>query len=276
MLHHSFCHLPGIGRVKETRLWERGILTWDHALSRLDPAGKGNRKLLEGVETSRARLEERDCRYFSRCLPSDQQFRLFGAFRETAVYLDIETTGLSPWDNITTIATWDGRQIRYYVQGHNLEAFVSDIEAYGLIITFNGKTFDLPFLRARLGCPLDQAHIDLRYVLASLGYKGGLKKCEKALGLDRGELDGVDGSLAILLWEDYCKTGNTRALETLLAYNIEDVVNLETLMVLCYNRKAAELGMPAQLPEPPRPPIPCSPDTVLVRRLTARAFSPWG
>ena len=89
-----------------------------------------------------------------------------------------------------------------------------------------------PFLRDRLGCPLDQAHIDLRYVLASLGYKGGLKKCETALGIDRGDLDGVDGSLAVLLWEEYRKTGSPKALDTLLAYNIEDVVNLETLMVL--------------------------------------------
>jgi len=275
MLDQSFCHLPGIGRVKENQLWERGILNWEDARTRLDSDCKGDRALLEGIEESRRRLAKGDSRYFGRALPSDQQFRLFEAFRNNIVYLDIETTGLSVWDEVTTIATWDGNRIKTYIQGQNLEEFPSDIEAYGLIVTFNGKTFDLPFLRNRLGCPLDHAHIDLRYVLSSLGYKGGLKKCENALGIHRGDLDGVDGSLAILLWEEYGKTGSPKALETLLAYNIEDVVNLETLMVQAYNMKLSELGCRGQLPEPIRPRIPFEPDRTLVRRLSALSFSPW-
>ncbi len=32
-------------------------------------------------------------------------------------------------------------------------------------------------------------------MIKSLGLKGGLKKCEKAMGIDRQELDGVDGYL---------------------------------------------------------------------------------
>ena len=274
MLEQSFCHLPGIGRIKEKQLWDRGIDTWSDAVKYLDPALKANQGLLQGVSSSMDRLKQGDSRYFNQCLPSDQQYRLFEPFRQTAVYLDIETTGLSPWDRITTIATWDGREIRTYIQGQNLEEFSRDIEDYGLLITYNGKTFDLPFLRERLGCPLDQAHIDLRYVLAGLGYKGGLKKCEKALGLDRGDLDGVDGSLAVLLWDEYRRTENPKALETLLAYNIEDVINLEAIMVLVYNMKVSELEKNGHLPEPQRPDIPFSPDVNLVRRLSARAFGP--
>ena len=73
------------------------------------------------------------------------------------------------------------------------------------------------------------------HVLRSLGITGGLKGCEKKLGIDRKELDGVDGYFAVLLWREYLKSGNRAALDTLLAYNIEDVVNLETLMVIAYN-----------------------------------------
>ena len=36
------------------------------------------------------------------------------------------------------------------------------------------------------------------------------------------------------------RNNNNKALETLLAYNIQDVVNLETLMVLSYNLKLRE------------------------------------
>jgi uncharacterized protein YprB with RNaseH-like and TPR domain len=41
--------------------------------------------------------------------------------------------------------------------------------------------------------------IDLRYILKSMGFKGGLKGCEKQLGMDRGDLAGVDGLLAVYL-----------------------------------------------------------------------------
>ena len=80
----------------------------------------------------------------------------------------------------------------------------------------------------------------MRYLLRSLGYTGGLKGCEKKAGIDRGELDGLDGYSAVLLWNDYQRNKNPKSLETLLAYNIQDVVNLENLMVLSYNLKLKE------------------------------------
>lgn len=267
MLTHTFCHLPGIGPAKEQRLWDRGILTWEQALADSD-----TQSFCSGLLESKDSLARGDAAYFADRLPAGQQYRLFNAFGHTAVYLDIETTGLSPWDEITTIALYDGKKVKYYIQGDNLEQFTTDIEDYGLIITFNGKTFDLPFLRSRLGCPLDQAHIDLRYVLAGLGFKGGLKKCEKAMGIDRGDLDGVDGSFAVILWHEYQKTGNPNALETLLAYNIEDVINLETLMVQAYNMKIQDMNIAQAIPTPPGIKNPLSPDMSLVDRLRSSVF----
>jgi uncharacterized protein YprB with RNaseH-like and TPR domain len=87
---------------------------------------------------------------------------------------------------------------------------------------------------------MDHVHIDLRYVLASLGYRGGLKGCERMLGIDRGDLEGIDGYFAVLLWDDFKRKGNQKALDTLLAYNTLDVVNLETLMVAAYNGKLTD------------------------------------
>jgi uncharacterized protein YprB with RNaseH-like and TPR domain len=106
---------------------------------------------------------------------------------------------------------------------------------------------------------MDHAHIDLRYVLASIGYSGGLKKCEKRLGIDRGDLIDVDGYFAVLLWQDYDVAGNAKALDTLLAYNVLDVVNLETLMIIAHNHKLQ--GTPFEdshslaLPSPPENPF---------------------
>ncbi len=273
MLEHTFCHLPGVGPATEQKLWEKGILTWKDALRKLDKPGLKNERICAGILESLNRLALGDATYFASTLPAGQQYRLFKHFRQTAVFLDIETTGLSPWDKITTIALYDGTSVRHYVQGDNLDQFATDIQAYGLIITYNGKTFDLPFIRARMNCPLDQAHIDLRYVLSGLGFKGGLKRCEKAMGIDRGDLDGVDGSFAIVLWQEYCNTGNPRALDTLLAYNIEDVINLETLMVRAYNMNLTAMGFQNILPEPSPVENPFSPDLRLVDQLRPSAFA---
>lgn len=190
------------------------------------------------VRESLDRLEEGDPRYFSDNLPSNQQWRLFPEFRDSMIYLDIETTGVSgPENAITTIATYDGETIVYYVKDYNLDSFKYDMERYKVVVTYNGRCFDVPFIERYLGVSMPRAHIDLRFVLKSLGYGGGLKGCEKKLGIDREELDGVDGFLAVLLWQDFKHNNNIRALETLLAYNILDAVNLETLMVMAYNLK---------------------------------------
>lgn len=58
--------------------------------------------------------------------------------------------------------------------------------------------------------------------------KGGLKAVERKLGIGR-QTQGIDGWMAVQLWWDYINNCNATALETLLLYNREDVVNLQTL-----------------------------------------------
>ena len=47
---------------------------------------------------------------------------------------------------ITTIATYDGNNIRYYINGQNLDKFINDVSNYKILITYNGKSFDIPFI----------------------------------------------------------------------------------------------------------------------------------
>ncbi|MEE9268698.1 MAG: ribonuclease H-like domain-containing protein [Candidatus Krumholzibacteria bacterium] len=225
------------------------------------------------MKRSLAELDGGNSRFFYDSLPPEEQWRLFAEFRHSAAYLDIETTGVSGMDRITTIALYDGRDIRCYVRGRNLDEFKSDIRSYGLLVTYNGKCFDVPFIQRALGIRIDVAHIDLRYVLRSLGYSGGLKGCEKQIGIDRGDLEGLDGYFAVILWNDFIRNRNERALETLLAYNVEDVVNLEALMIHAYNRKlgATPFGLSGRYPLPTSPQIPFKPDAATINRLR-RAF----
>jgi hypothetical protein len=69
------------------------------------------------------------------------------------------------------------------------------------------------------------------------------------------------------------RTG-TGALETLLAYNILDAVNLETLMVCAYNLKIKDtpFGETHQLPMPTVPRNPFDPDVKTMRRIADQYY----
>ena len=272
MLENTFCHAPGIGPTTEQKLWNAGFLSWGDVING-DSLPLGPRKteaLKRRLDESIAHLANGNPAFFYERLPSDQQWRLFPHFTDSVAYFDIETTGLRPLeDYITTIVLYDGESLRHYVQEDNLREFNKAIEPYHLIVTYNGKSFDAPFVRNYLGGSIDQAHIDLRYVLGSLGFRGGLKGCEQQLGIVRNGAEEIDGYFAVLLWFDYYRNGNERALETLLAYNAMDVVNLETLMVMAYNLKVQETPFATshELPVPVQPDIPFTPDAETVGRI---------
>jgi len=272
MVRNTFCHIPHVGTFTERRLWSAGIRDWDAFRASADPPLSPARTQLvaQHLDESASHLENENPGYFYERLAANQHWRLFREFRRSIAYLDIETTGLgSPGDHVTTIALYDGRSVHTYVHGRNLDDFADDVRDCRLLVTYNGKQFDLPFIRNFMGLRLGQAHIDLRFVLAALGYKGGLKGCEKKLGLSRGDLEGVDGFFAVLLWQDYQEHRNAAALETLLAYNVEDVVNLETLMVLAYNMKLKETPFAGThaLAIPARPDVPFQADRETIERI---------
>ncbi len=260
MLNRTFCHLHGISTRREKSLWHHGVERWDDFA---DP------RHLDELEKSRQAIADDDAAFFASRLASKERWRIFPTFRHRTAYLDIETTGFAADTNkVTSIALYDGEQILYYVQGENLDDFIRDIASYQQIVTYNGTGFDIPFLERTLGCRFPQAHLDLRYILAALGLRGGLKGCEHQLGLDRGDLEGVDGYFAVLLWQEYQRSGDPKARETLLAYNIEDVVNLETLMVIAYNRHLAATPFADEtLSLPERPEIPFTPHLPLIEKL---------
>lgn len=274
MLTNTFIHIQGIGLKTEIELWQAGAKNWDNFASN-PPDNIAPAKVAyinEALAESRSNLASHPS-YFTRLLPASQHWRIFPHFRDKTAYLDIETTGLGDSCDITTIALYDGQTIYYYVQGENLAEFARDIHEYEVLVSYNGKSFDIPVIERFFNITLDMAHIDLRYVLNSLGFKGGLKGCEKQLGLSRGNLDGVDGYMAVLLWQFYQQSGERRALETLLAYNIMDTVNLELLMIEAYNRNLAKTPFHQNktLPRPNQPPIPFTPDPDLIARLSHSA-----
>jgi len=240
MLINTFCHIPGIGAKTEEKLWNAGIHNWDMFQEKeIHPFSKRKvESILPVLRESKEHLVNRNPYFFGQYLPVNQYWRLFPEFRDSIAYIDIETTGLENWCNeITTIALYDGQMIHTYVNGRNLDDFVRDIDRYKVIVTYNGRCFDVPFIEQYFRIRLDQVHIDLRFILKSLGFSGGLKGCERQMGIDRGDLADMDGYYAVILWNEYQRTGDKRKLSLLLEYNSADAKNLEALMVNAYNMK---------------------------------------
>jgi len=122
------------------------------------------------------------------------------------------------------------------VNGVNLNRFETAIASYELVTTFNGSLFDLPVIRRHFPhIALPPVHIDLRFLLKRLGYRGGLKAIEKRFSLTRAaEINGMNGYDAVKLWTAY-QQGELSALERLVQYNTADIVHLEPLMERGYH-----------------------------------------
>jgi uncharacterized protein YprB with RNaseH-like and TPR domain len=257
MLCHTFQHIPGLGERRERTLWRRGISTWDDFLAAPQRSGlpAALRRDAEAViHLSQEALRRGNIYFFAQLLPVREHWRLYGDFQASTAYLDIETGPLGHGrQGITVVGLFDGQEFRSFVRGDNLHTLEDHLRRYDLLVTFNGKSFDLPVIERDLGIPIYQAQIDLRPFLHQLGYHGGLKRIERQWGIDReDEIAGLTGFDAVLLWARY-RHGDAAALQRLIAYNRADVVNLEVLLRRGYAlardraRAAADQTVPARV-----------------------------
>jgi uncharacterized protein len=245
MLKSSFSHINGISAKIENHLWNNGIRHWDDFLEQKyrfsDDLPKSKlEKIEKGIFESKEALAKNDLSYFKSLLKPKEHWRLCNMGK--IAYVDIETTGLSRWsDEITLIGIYDGVIPYLYVNGKNLEEAEGKLKEFDIVVTFNGKQFDMPFIEQRFSCKYDAIHLDLRYMLRELGLQGGLKSIENQLGIHRdSDLHGVDGFEAVRLWYQY-KRGNQSALQKLLRYNEQDIINLKFLLQYYLDQKQKHL-----------------------------------
>ncbi len=231
-LEQSFVPVEGVGQTTERRLWEAGVTSWEAFGRDLNIRGVGERttdRIEQFVAEAPERLDRRDGRYFEDRLPSGERFRMYDTFRDETACFDIETTGLEPSrSKVTTVSVHRGGETTTLVRGEDLTADrVADLLDAPLLVSFNGRQFDVPFLEDEFDLSLDAAHLDLRYSCSSLGLTGGLKAVERAIGIERDRPD-ISGRDAVRLWREY-ERGDDGSLETLVSYNRDDAVNLLAL-----------------------------------------------
>lgn len=250
-MRSTFCLLDGVGAGLEKRLWKEGILSWADFISAEDmPYISPERKSrFDGaLMFAQGELDACNSRYFADVLPRGEHWRLFEEFREGAVCLDIETNGMAPGrgGHATMVGLYDGRQYKCLVRGEDLtpDALEEELSRYGLLVTFFGSAFDVPFLKATMrGLDFGMPHFDLCMGARRLGMKGGLKRLEPMFGIERPEcVKGVSSYDAVLLWQ-YYKDGSDEALDMLKLYNQEDTVNLARMADEIYARLRAGTGI---------------------------------
>jgi uncharacterized protein YprB with RNaseH-like and TPR domain len=249
-IDQSFIPVSGVGEATERSLWEAGVTCWEE----FDPdlVGPTTAERIEAfLAEATDRLAREDADYFDARLPSGECWRLYGNFRSDAVFFDIETTGLDhDSDRVTTVSLHRGGGTTTLVRGDDLTAGAlrDRLADAPLLVTFNGKRFDVPFLETSFGLDLDRPHLDLMYACRSLDLTGGLKAVERDLGIERDRPD-LSGRDAVRLWHEY-EAGDRGALDTLVAYNRDDAVNLRALAdrvsARLHRRRVPETG-----PAPP-------------------------
>ncbi len=144
-------------------------------------------------------------------------------------YLDIETSFAGDVTLFGLMRGASGPLIQLVGSAITRDGIESTLKGLDTMCTFNGESFDLPVLRRAFGIGLIERFrsLDLSLECRKVGIRGGLKRIENGMQIPR-RLRGVNGYDAMLLWERWEK-GEREALEILLEYNRDDVINLALL-----------------------------------------------
>jgi len=237
--------LYGIGEKTEAELKKRGYRTIVD-LTRHPKWRKAAREFLRLLDMNDCkRLQEVMWRGIPKSHPLS--FRLAGLKRdEEFAIIDIETMGLFHRPIILLgVARPRGGRLRvnqYLVRDVSeenaaLKAFTEELEGCGAIVSFNGSSFDVPFVEQRLnyyglGTLTDKVHFDLLHFVRRV-WRGRIPNCslptveESVLGLRR--RDEVPGVLVPEFYREYLETGNVGPLVAIINHNRQDVTSLAHL-----------------------------------------------
>lgn len=170
---------------------------------------------------------------------------------ENMLFMDIETLGLKDVPLIligVAETSRDGLTINQYLlrdlkeERAVLEGFFSHQNSDKVYVTFNGRSFDVPFIRSRiryhgLKTKINRQHLDLLHY-SRRQWKSELPNCrlqtlEKHLfGVERE--DDVPSSKVPDFYLTYRKTGNIGPLIPIIEHNREDVITLARILSLLH------------------------------------------
>lgn len=244
--------LPGIGLKTEENLKNKGYMTIEELTCHdrySDVASKFIRnmdelsfsELLDVLDNNKYSKKCRDNIIKCISLTDSENFR----------FMDIETKGLS---NVPIILIGVGEiknnkiiSSQYFLQDYDeeasiIDAYLSHLDEDSIHVTFNGKTFDVPFIKNRcrynrINANLDLAHLDLMYFAKRLWAKD-LPNCR--LQIIERELFGIEregdvpGQYIPGYWDTYKEKNNIGPVVPIIEHNAHDVISLASFLDKMY------------------------------------------
>jgi uncharacterized protein YprB with RNaseH-like and TPR domain len=234
--------LSGIGETRERKLKEEGYNTIEDLTSH-DKFGKEASEFLNLVSLEdKCEIEDWICRWY----PKSHPLVLFSSSfsnDDDFIFLDIETLGFFSRPIILLgLAKVSGNKInvKQYLsrnigeESAVLDAFLSDIDSDSVFVTFNGQTFDMPFIKNRMRnfnikCAIDHPHFDMLHY-SRRQWSDELMNC-KLTTIERHLFDiirndDVPSGLVPDFYNTYAKTGNIGPLIPIIEHNQQDIITL--------------------------------------------------
>lgn len=171
-------------------------------------------------------------------------------YDEEAVFLDIETTGLSPMRSfiyLIGLVFIDLKRVTMHItqliaedrdeEEEILKLMKERLKGYKTVVTYNGNSFDLPFIAKRserYGIePIAMDSFDmyekLRLHKDTLKLDGlKQKNIEKKLGITRE--DRYNGGECISFYKDYVKNKNQESFDRFVLHNYDDLLYMPATM----------------------------------------------
>ena len=241
--------LSGIGNKRERDLQKKGYFSIHNLMNH--PIWKSQAKdfmnLIENNQITQLQS------YMWKSLPKSHPFLHYLAGlanpKEFAI-VDIETLGLSERPIILLGIGKINENIVYTKQFllRDIEdepsaiwAFVSKIKQNSPLISYNGRSFDIPYVHQRLAyyglqASINNPHFDLLH-FTRRALRKKLRNCrletvEQYLNIGRGI--NIPGTLVPDFYDTYLRTGNVGPLVAIVEHNKQDLITLATLFSKLY------------------------------------------
>ena len=251
-INHNLKLLPKIGIKKEENLKNAGYDTIE-SLKYHDTYGDVASKFLDGIdEMSFCEIMDLldNNRYSKKC--RDNLLKCISLTDcENFKFMDIETKGLSNVPVILIgVAEIDGNHItcsQYFLRDYPEEdavlvAYLSHLDEDSVHVTFNGKSFDVPFIKNRctynrIEANLDLPHLDLMHFAKNL-WKDELPNCKlqtiesEFFGIER--QDDVPGQYIPGYYDTYLSENNIGPIVPIIEHNRQDIVSLASFLEKMY------------------------------------------
>ena len=251
-INHNLKLLPRVGLKTEEKLKNKGYATIESLKDHDKYCDMASKFLNEIDDMSFGEIVDLldSNRYSKRC--RDNLIKCISLTEpENFKFMDIETKGLSNVPIILIgIAEIRGSKIissQYFLRDYReepniIEAYLSHLDEDSVHVTFNGKSFDVPFIKNRslyngIEADLNLPHLDLMYFAKNL-WKEKLPNCQlqtierEMFGIER-EGD-VPGQYIPGYYDTYLMENNIGPVVPIIEHNCQDIVSLASFLKKMY------------------------------------------